>query len=97
MYKVVCDGPNCKYATIDVSEYECWTEAGHAEDEWREAGLQVTEDGKHYCDHHRLPECADCDRTDNLVNDEPGDTGDWWCPEHLETAPEHEAPAGVVL
>lgn len=97
MFKVVCDWPGCKFETGSFSNCAGWGDAGYAEEEWRDSENQVTPDGKHYCDEHRIPECADCDRTDNLVNDEPDDTGDWWCPDHLETAPEYDAPPGVVV
>lgn len=98
-YFVQCDGPDCNFATEDMGgDHSAWAEADGAVEEWECSDYQSTADGKHYCDQHRLPQCADCDRTDGLVNDDPdGESGDWWCPEHLETAPEYEAPPGVIV
>lgn len=98
-YYVQCDGPGCEFKTGDTgSDYSAWGDSGAAADDWECSDLQSTAEGKHYCDAHRLPMCADCGRTEGLVNDDPdGKSGDWWCAEHLETAPEYEAPPGVVV
>jgi hypothetical protein len=94
-YQVECDEPGCDYSTFDTSsDYSAFGDQDGAQDDWGYGDHQSTEDGKHYCDSHRRPECADCGKTDGLINDEA--SGEHWCAEHLETTPEHEAPAGVV-
>lgn len=96
-YFIQCDHPDCTYKTGDTnSDYSAWSDRDGAETDWEYADLQSTADGKHYCDAHRKPECADCDRTEGLIHDAE-ESGEWWCPEHRETAPEYEAPSGVVL
>ena len=97
-YFIQCDAPDCTFKTGDNnSDYSAWSDIDGALTDWNCADLQSTAEGKHYCDTHRVNECGDCDRTEGLVNDADDDSGDWWCPEHLETAPEYEAPAGVVV
>lgn len=90
-YQVVCDGPDCKYNTGDLGEYAFWGDRSYAEEDWTDGDMQLTSDGKHFCDEHRVNECSDCDRTDNLVNDDPdGESGDWWCRDHVEVDSEGE-------
>lgn len=79
MYKVVCDTAGCKFETNDFSEFAGWGDAGVAEDEWRDADYQVTDDGKHFCEKHRVPVCCGCDSTVVVVNDVPPAAGDWYC------------------
>lgn len=85
MYKVVCDAAGCTFQTSDISsEYEAWSDAGHAEDEWRDSDNQATEDGKHFCEKHGVPVCCHCGSTKVVINDEPDGSGDWYCATHRE-------------
>lgn len=93
-YQVVCDAPDCGFATSDLGhEFSAWSDQDGALADWDCSDRQATAEGKHFCDDHRIPVCADCDKTEGLTQDADEE---WWCPEHLETQPEHEAPAGVV-
>lgn len=79
MYKVVCDAAGCTYETNDFSDFAAWGNEGAAEDEWRDSDHQVTDDGKHFCDNHRVAECCNCGSSVVVVNDDPPTNGDWYC------------------
>lgn len=81
--KIVCDAPDCTTETGDLSEFAFFLDDGSADDDWSYSDGVQTKAGKHYCPEHRPDECAGCGelRGDvELVNDEPNDEGDWWCP-----------------
>lgn len=86
-YEIRCDGNECTFGTSDIgSDYSAWSDASGAEADWDSSDMQTTPEGKHYCDKHRVPMCADCDKTEGLTNDEPDNLGDWWCTEHAPKA-----------
>lgn len=78
MYKVVCDAAGCKVETNDHSDFAAWSEPDGAAADWNDADQQTTDDGKHFCDEHRVPTCCGCDSAIVVVNDDPPN-GDWYC------------------
>jgi len=104
-YAIRCDERGCDETTETINpEYSGWVDEESAVLDWTGGGEvgcwednQITAEGKHYCSKHIKPECADgCGRAEGLINDADDESGDWWCPEHLETFPEYEAPGVVV-
>lgn len=58
-YWVECDEPGCGVTTGDLGDYSAWSDAGQAEDMWRDGDNQEI-DGRHYCYDHRKPQCSGC-------------------------------------
>lgn len=88
-YDVICDEPGCGRASIDLGgDYSAWSDAGSAEEDWENGDGQTakTIDGivQHFCEKHRKPTCANCDRADDLRPDldHPGDLA---CPDCYPT------------
>lgn len=59
MYTVVCD--NCGKDSNEDSEYSCYSDKDHAEENAIESDW-IQEEDKHYCD-----ECFSYDDDDNLI------------------------------
>lgn len=79
-YQVQCDQSGCTETTETLGgDYSAWGNTSGAEDDWVNAEGQATEDGKHFCEQHRVPECCDCGSTAVVVNDAPDGSGDWYC------------------
>jgi hypothetical protein len=86
MYRVVCDAAGCDVKTGDLGDYSAWGEEQHAVDEWDACDQQVTDDGKHFCDNHRVPTCCECGGSRGVANNDPDDDGDWFCARHRDLA-----------
>lgn len=74
MYRIVCDGDECKASPQDDSDYYAWASVDGAELDADGADWFKSEDGSiHYCPDHQ-PKCVKCDS--RLYSDEHGDKCD---------------------
>lgn len=61
-YQVACDHPDCDVTTGSLGgDFSAWSEPGHALDEWINSDCQSLDDGRTFCDQHRVPMCERCD------------------------------------